>query len=33
MERTAGTFFNGIILPVIDPKQLIRHVTVVPAKG
>lgn len=30
MERTAGTFFNGIILPVIDPKQLIRHVTVVP---
>jgi hypothetical protein len=31
MERTAGTFFNGIILPVIDPKQLLQHVPVVPA--
>jgi hypothetical protein len=31
MERTAGTFFNGVILPVIDPKQLTQSVPVVPA--
>jgi len=30
MERTAGTFFNGVILPVIDPKQLIQNIPVVP---
>lgn len=30
MERTAGTFFNGVILPVIDPKQLTQNVPVVP---
>lgn len=31
MERTAGTFFNGVILPVIDPKQLLQNVPVLPA--
>ena len=31
MERTAGTFFNGVVLPVIDPKQLLQNVPVVPA--
>jgi hypothetical protein len=31
MERTAGTFFNGVILPVIDPKLLLRNVPVVPS--
>jgi len=29
MERTAGTFFNGVVLPVIDPKQLLENVAVV----
>ncbi len=34
MERTAGTFFNGVILPVLDPKQLTQNVPVVPtSKG
>ncbi len=31
MDRTAGTYFNGVILPVIDPKQLLQNVPVVPA--
>lgn len=31
MERTAGTFFNGVILPVLDPKQLTQNVPVVSA--
>lgn len=30
LERTAGTFFGGVILPVIDPKQLIQNIPVVP---
>ncbi len=24
LERTQGTYFNGIILPVIDPKSIIK---------
>jgi hypothetical protein len=24
LERTSGTFFGGVILPVIDPKQLVQ---------
>ncbi|HRD54330.1 MAG TPA: hypothetical protein PKY96_16950 [Flavobacteriales bacterium] len=31
LERTSGTFFGGVILPVIDPKQLVQHIPQVPA--
>jgi|JI9StandDraft_2_1071091.scaffolds.fasta_scaffold05258_8 hypothetical protein len=31
LERTSGTFFGGVILPVLDPKQLIGAIPVVPA--
>jgi len=31
LERTSGTFFGGVILPVIDPKLLIRNIPVAPA--
>lgn len=24
LERTQGTFFNGVILPVINPNKLIK---------
>lgn len=30
LERTSGTFFGGVILPVIDPKQLVQHIPQVP---
>jgi len=33
MERTAGTFFNGVILPVIDPKQLVQVPMVDPGRS
>ncbi|MBV6489969.1 MAG: hypothetical protein CNCCGFBP_00344 [Fimbriimonadaceae bacterium] len=32
MERTYGTFFNGVILPVLDPKLLLQDIPVVPTQ-